>query len=126
MLKDNPYSKMIEMMNKRGNQVTGMEVGQVISPSPLTIKIGDLQIGKGDMFVADYLLANYKREITLPTTSATGQTSSASAHSHSINTVGINKGEVTFLATLKKGDLLAVYPINNNQKYIILARLVRI
>ncbi|KJR48395.1 hypothetical protein UF75_1193 [Desulfosporosinus sp. I2] len=33
-----------------------VQVGVVVSPDPLTIKLGDLQIGKENLLVADYLL----------------------------------------------------------------------
>ena len=113
-------------MNKRGSQYPTMEIGQVVSPSPLTVKIRDLQIGSEDIYVADYLLADYTREFTFPPTSVNGQTNSADGHTHSLNTVGVVKEDITFLDTVELGDLLAVYPISDNQKYVILARLVKI
>jgi len=36
-----------------------VQVGVVISSDPLTIKLGDLQIGKENLLVADYLLSGY-------------------------------------------------------------------
>lgn len=36
-----------------------VQVGVVVSPDPLTIKLGDLQIGKENLLVADHLLPSY-------------------------------------------------------------------
>lgn len=36
-----------------------VQLGVVVSPDPLTIKLGDLQIGKENLLVAEYLLPSY-------------------------------------------------------------------
>lgn len=59
----NPYSALINHMREQGgkNNTPYVQVGLVISPDPLTIKLGDLQIGKDNLLVADYLLPGYAR-----------------------------------------------------------------
>ncbi len=130
-MKDNPYSKIIEQMKKQGasSNPPSIEIGEVISPNPLTIKIGDLQVDKDNILIADYLLKEYKRKIKVPKVTATGETNSASVgdhgtHKHDVVKVGINEVELTFLDTLKQGDRLAVWPTEDKQTYIIVARVV--
>lgn len=130
-MKDNPYSKLIEQMKKRGatSNPPSIQIGEVISSNPLTVKIGDLQIDKDNILIADYLLKDYKRKIKIPEATATGKTNNVSVgdhgtHKHSVDNIGINEVEITFLDTLKAGDRLAILPTSDKQNYIILARVV--
>lgn len=130
-MKENPYSKMIEIMQKQGSTSNppAIEIGEVISPNPLTVKIGDLQVDKDNILIADYLLKEYKRKIKVPKVTATGETNSASVgdhgtHKHSVDEIGINEVEITFLDTFKQGDKLAIIPTSDRQTFIILARVV--
>ena len=130
-MKDNPYSKIIEQMKKQGasSNPPAIEIGKVISPNPLTIRIGDLQIDKDNILIADYLLKEYKRKIKIPEVTATGETNNVSVgdhgtHKHNVIKVGVNEVEITFLDTLKQGDKLAILPTSDRQTYIILARVV--
>lgn len=104
-------------------------IGEVISSNPLVIRIGDLQIDKDNILITDYLLKDYKRKIKIPEATATGETNNVSVgdhgtHKHSVDNIGINEVEITFLDTLKAGDRLAILPTSDKQNYIILARVV--
>lgn len=133
MIKDNPYSTMIKLMQKHGAKYNppSIQIGQVISPPPnIIIKIGDLQVDKDNILIADYLLPNYQRQITIPETTATGTmttelTGSPYAHTHTMTEVGI-QGKIQFTDTLKAGDTVVVMPTEDRQTYILLARLVRL
>ncbi|SHH14980.1 DUF2577 family protein [Desulfosporosinus lacus] len=54
----NPYSAIINHMRTQGAKFNTpyVQVGVVVSPDPLTIKLRDLQIGKDNLLVADHLL----------------------------------------------------------------------
>jgi hypothetical protein len=110
-MKENPYSKMIEIMKKQGaSNPPSIQIGEVIEPPPnLIIMVNDLPIDKENILIADYLLKeeNYIREY---------QTSSDRATWGNIN-------YIKYTDTLKKGELLAVIPVEDKQLYIILARL---
>jgi hypothetical protein len=130
-MKDNPYSKLIEQMKKQGatSNPPSVQIGEVISPNPLTIRIGDLQIDKDNILIADYLLKDYKRKIKIPEVVATGETNNVSVgdhgtHKHSVDKIGINEVEIIFLDAFKQGDKLAVLSTEDKQTYIILARVV--
>jgi len=130
-MKDNPYSKLIEQMKKQGatSNPPSVQIGEVISPNPLTIRIGDLQIDKDNILIADYLLKDYKRKIKIQEVVATGETNNVSVgdhgtHKHSVDKIGINEVEIIYLDTFKQGDKLAVLSTEDKQTYIILARVV--
>ncbi len=125
-MKENPYSKMIEIMQKESANTNPpiTQIGKVISPQPLIIEVGDLQVDKDNILIADYLLQNYKRKIKVPESETTGETAESNSHKHDVVKVGINEVEVTFLDTLKQGDRLAVWPTEDKQTYIIVARVV--
>lgn len=101
-----PYSKLIQQMKKQGQSVNtpAIQIGQVISTYPLTIRIGDLQIDKDNILMADYLLSGYTRKSNLT----------------------IGSGTITFTDTLNNNDRLAILPTEDKQLYIVLARVVRI
>lgn len=125
-MKENPYSKMIEIMKRQGASVNppSAQIGTVVSSNPLVIKIGDLPVDKDNILVADYLLERYKRKIKIPKVAAIGETGINNEHKHSVDSIGIDEVEITFLDTIKQGDKLAVLPTEDKQTYIIIARMV--
>ncbi len=132
-MKENPYSKMIEIMQKQGatSNPPSIQIGEVIEPPPnLIIKVNDLQIDKDNILIADYLLKDHMREVRTDTMTntpskqyVTGATTVNSNHSHSIANLTLENTKIYTEDTLEKGDLLAVLPVHDRQLYIILARL---
>lgn len=107
-MKDNPYSALIKIMREQGAKYNppSIQIGQVISPPPnIIIKIGDLQVDKDNILIADYLLPNYKRHITIPTVdkasgSLQGEISGASVrdhepHMHNVTKIGLQDRDAT-------------------------------
>lgn len=131
-MKDDPYSTLVRIMREQGAKYNPptIQIGKVIAPPPnLVIKIGDLQIDKDNILIADYLLPNYQRQISIPMTSGAGTMSSEivgdhGAHTHTIYQLEISQGEIQILDTLKTGDLVAVMPTGDRQTYIVLAKVV--
>jgi len=103
------------------NNTPYVQVGIVVAADPLTIKLGDLQIGKENLLVADYLLPDYSRKINIPTTAANGSTTE-----ESVTSIGIPDGVITLTDGLKADDIVALIPILEDelQTYIVLAKLV--
>jgi len=56
-MKDNPYSKMIELIKKEMAKFKTpvMQIGKVISSSPLNIQSGDLVLGENDVIIAEHV-----------------------------------------------------------------------
>ncbi|MBZ9635580.1 DUF2577 domain-containing protein [Clostridium sp. FP1] len=127
----NPYSGIVNHMREQGAKYNppAIQIGIVISNDPLTIKVGDLQISKDNLLIADYLLKDYKMEINMPSTEGTGIMSSTIVgdhgnHTHTINKLGITKGTINLRIGLIKDDEVIVFATKDEQKYIILARVV--
>ena len=80
------------------NNTPYVQIGLVVSADPVTIKIGDLQIGKDNLLVADHILPGYERKTT--------------------------GGDITFTDGLKSNDIVALIPTLDEQTYIVLARVV--
>ena len=117
----NPYSSLIEHMRTQGAKFNTpyVQVGLVVSADPLTIKLGDLQIGKDNLLVSDYLLSNYTRKITIPTTPVSGSTTE-----ESVTSIGIPDGVINLTDGLKANDVVAVISTLDEQTYIVLAKVV--
>ena len=122
------------------NNTPYVQVGIVVSPEPLTIKLGDLQIGKDNLLVADYLLPDYVRKYTadgnlkatksgsLGTTSAT-TVGSYGSHTHNVASITLDtdntqSGDFTFSDGLATDDIVALISTLDEQTYIVLARVV--
>ncbi|MGB9813537.1 MAG: DUF2577 domain-containing protein [Thermovenabulum sp.] len=131
-MKKNPYSTLIKIMREQGAKYNppSIQIGQVISPPPnIVIKIGDLQVDKDNILIADYLLPTYQRQISIPMTSGAGIMSSEivgdhGTHTHTIYQLEISQGKIQTQDTLKSGDLVAVMPTEDRQTYIVLAKVV--
>ena len=117
----NPYNEMIKKMRRQGAAYNppSIDIGKVISPDPLTIQINDMPLSKKDLLVSDFLLANYKRKISIPSTSATGSTTDGS-----IASIGIPDAELNFIKGLEKDDMVACLATSDGQKYIVLCKVV--
>ncbi|AKA68557.1 DUF2577 domain-containing protein [Clostridium scatologenes] len=116
-----PYVSILQHMQNQGKKFNppSIDIGIVISPDPLTIKIGDLQLTKDNILAADFLLSNYKRKISIPSANATGSTTDGS-----ITSITIPDAEMSFTDGLKKDDKLACLATSSEQIYIILCRVV--
>ena len=157
-----PYSGLIAMMQKEGakSNPPSFCLGEIVSISPLTIKVDELLLEQDDFLIADYLVEGYKRSIQVTSqgtmtnngnsrmngtlVSSTQNTSGGSgddsfaSHNHSINNQATFNGsyestgqytlsgesEVEFKPYLKKGDLLALMPMDGEQLYIVLCKVV--
>lgn len=149
---NNPYAELVKMMREHGSKYNppAIHLAEVLEPPPeIIIKLGDIQIDKKNILIADYLLKEYKREYK-----ATGKLKFEDAncgkttpqvvgnhgsHTHGIASLNVNTEDfpdsfviegkdpyyLWFKDTLKKGDVLAVMPTYDMQTYIILARVVR-
>lgn len=60
----NPYAEIIKMMRTHGekNNPPSIQLGEVISPpADIIIKLGDIEITKENILIADFLLEGYTR-----------------------------------------------------------------
>ncbi|MBV7275454.1 DUF2577 domain-containing protein [Clostridiaceae bacterium UIB06] len=120
---EDSYSKLINIIKQHGAAYNppSIDIGVVISNSPLTIKIGDLQLTKNNLLIADFLLPNYKRKMSIPQVSASGSTSNGQ-----ITSVAIPDGELSLTDGLKENDIVACLATEDRQRYIVLCRVVKV
>lgn len=105
-MKENPYSKFLELTKQKNDTRSAVLIGEVISPTPLTVSIGDLQIDGDDILIADYLLIEHERSYSTDRS----------------DPVWSDVGKMRYEDGLVAGDRLAILPTANGQLYIIVAR----
>lgn len=125
-----PYSEMIKLMQQHGSKYNppSIQLGEVTSISPLTIHTGDIQLNKNNLLVADYLLKDYSRNVSLESTSASGETDLQAvgdhgSHKHGITSVNF-QGPLNLEDGLKKNDIVALIQMDT-ATFLILCRVVK-
>lgn len=143
-MKESPYSEIIGMMSKHGNnRVPTIKIARVVhveetntTTLDVKIEVDDLIIDKDNLYISDYLLKEHKREVRTDTISkpfVEGIVSlvndggdNATSHIHELETFIIGQGNLYTRDTLRVDDLVAVMAVADKQTYIILSRVVRI
>lgn len=155
---ENPFSSLIDIIREQGSfyNAPDLMIGEVINPPPhIAIKVGDIQLDKDNLYIADYLLEGYKRQIQITDASismsggsASGTTSSKTlssvtvgdygshnhgSHNHNINSLSVSEANANVRGysilqdcLLKKGEKVALQQISNTNQFIVYARLVRL
>ena len=123
MESDHYYAEMLNMMREQGRKDNPTTLQLGIMQSATSVKINDLILEAEDLYIADYLVAGYTREIEKPYVSDV----SVSHSEGSSPQVSLTKQEkATYTDGLKKGDLVAVQKLNDTNMYVILARVVQV
>ena len=125
MRNDHLYAEILEMMREQGRKDNPVTLQLGVMQSSNSVKIDDLVLNSEDLYIADYLMEGYPRKITVPYVSD----ARAICHNGNYDTyavdIDLTKQEtMTYAEGLKKGDLVAVQKLNDNNKYVILARVV--
>lgn len=131
MKNDAFYAEMIEMMRAQGRKDNPIILQLGVMQSPNSVKIDDLVLKAEDLYIADYLIAGYTRQIKIPYVSrVTVDTTQhdpfgsvdAQGQYHDPDTRVSTQAKITYIDGLKKGDLVAVQRLNDTNKFVILAR----
>lgn len=131
MKNDAFYAEMIEMMRAQGRKDNPITLQLGVMQSSNSVKIDDLVLKAEDLYIADYLIAGYTRQIKIPYVS--GVTVDTTQHDpfgsvdaqgqyHDPDTRVSTQTKITYIDGLKKGDLVAVQRLNDTNKFVILAR----
>ena len=131
MKNDAFYAEMIEMMRAQGRKDSPITLQLGVMQSSNSVKIDDLVLKAEDLYIADYLIAGYTRQIKIPYVS--GVTVDTTQHDpfgsvdaqgqyHDPDTRVSTQAKITYIDGLKKGDLVAVQRLNDTNKFVILAR----
>lgn len=131
MKNDAFYAEMIEMMRAQGRKDNPVTLQLGVMQSSNSVKIDDLVLKAEDLYIADYLIAGYTRQIKIPYVSGvTVDTTQndpfgsvdAQGQYHDPDTRVSIQAKITYIDGLKKGDLVAVQKLNDTNKFVILAR----
>lgn len=113
MQSDQYFAEMLSMMREQGRKDNPTTVQLGVMQSEDSVKIDDLTLYAEDLYIADYLVSGYARELSVP------YVSDVSAD------VQVSKQDkLTCADGLKKGDLVAVQRLQNTNRYVILAKVV--
>lgn len=131
MKNDAFYAEMVQMMRAQGSKDNPITLQLGVMQSANSVKIDDLALEAEDLYIADYLVAGYTRELKIPYVSGvtvdTTQndpfgTVDSEGNYHDPDTRVTRQNKITYTDGLKKGDLVAVQKLNDTNKYVILAR----
>ena len=126
---DHYLAEMLEIMRSQGAKDNPITLQLGVMQSPTSVKIDDLVLNAEDLYIADYLVAGYTRQIKVPYVSGvsvdtTQSNPFASKDNSDPDTRVWRESQITYTDGLKKGDLVAVQKLDGNNMYVILARVV--
>lgn len=134
MKSDQYYAEMLEDMRSMGSKNNPVTLQIGVMQSATSVKIDDLVLNAEDLYIADYLVSGYTRTLKVPYVSGVtvdttqedpfGTVDSEGTY-HDPDTKTTRQTKITYTDGLKKGDLVAVQKLNNNNMYVILARVVQ-
>lgn len=127
MKNDAFYAEMINMMRSQGSKDNPVTLQLGVMQSSNSVKIDDLVLNAEDLYIADYLISGYTRQIKIPYVSSvsvdTTQSNGFAGKDNPDPDVKLSRQtQITYTEGLKKGDLVAVQKLNDTNKYVILAR----
>ena len=134
MKNDQYYAEMLNIMREQGGKDNPVTLQIGVMQSATSVKIDDLVLNAEDLYIADYLVSGYTRTLKVPYVSGVtvdttqedpfGTVDSEGNYSDP-DTKTTRQTKITYTDGLKKGDLVAVQKLNNNNMYVILARVVQ-
>lgn len=133
MQSDHYFAEMMELMRSQGAKDNPVTLQLGVMQSANSVKVDDLVLNAEDLYIADYLIAGYTRQIKVPYVSGVtvdttqsdgwGYTDANGAY-HDPDTRVSTQSQIPFLDGLKRGDLVAVQKLNDTNKYVILVKVV--
>lgn len=126
---DHYLAEMLEIMRSQGAKDNPVTLQLGVMQNPTSVKIDDLVLNAEDLYIADYLVAGYTRQIKVPYVSGvsvdtTQSNPFVSKDNPDTDTRVWKESQITYIDGLKKGDLVAVQKLDGNNMYVILARVV--
>lgn len=100
-------------------------VGEILAPPPeIKIKWNNIILDKKQIYIAEYLLAGYKREAKGHIKSGTQNADCGCGSSHSHGIDNDYTDTIIYTDTLKVGDIVSVVPVKGGQRFIVTDKLV--
>lgn len=121
----NGYERIIKMMREQGavNNPASLQLGEMISAK--TCKVGDLKLDADDLLIAQHL-TDYEIKIDIESEGELETpTTTVSQHAHAIKSITSKNTKIKVRGALKKGDLVLVQRMSDEQ-YVIIEKLVEV
>lgn len=115
----NGYERIIKMMREQGavNNPASLQLGEMTSAK--TCKIGDLKLDADDLLIAEHL-TDYEIEIDIESEGdLEAPTTTVSQHAHAVKSMTSKNTKIKVHGAPKKGDLVLVYRLSDEQYAII-------
>ena len=120
MKNDHQYAEVLEMMRSQGakDNPTLAQIG--VMQSSNSVKIDDLVLNAEDLYIADYLVAGYTRQIKVPyvagvSVDTTQSNGFASKDNPDPDTRVWKQSQITYTDGLKAGDMVLVQKLTIKQ-----------
>lgn len=126
MQSDQYFAEMLGMMREQGRKDNPTTLQLGIMQSENSVKIDDLTLNAEDLYIADYLIAEYTRELKEPYLSDVSLKVSSGEYVTGVSADLTKQETFIYKDGLKKGDLVAVQKLHNTNKYVILAKVVAV
>lgn len=126
MQSDQYFAEMLSMMREQGRKDNPTTLQLGIMQSENSVKIDDLTLNAEDLYIADYLVAEYTRELKEPYLSDVSLKVSSGEYVTGVSADLTKQETFIYKDGLKKGDLVAVQKLHNTNKYVILAKVVAV
>lgn len=124
-------NSMVNSMHNLAASHESMEssVGEILSPPPnIKVKWNNIELTKEQIYIAEYLLAGYKRtgkgHIKSGTQEKSGGKEYAEFESHDHEIDNDYTDTIIYTDTLKVGDIVSVVPIKNGQRFLITDKMI--
>lgn len=121
-MSDNPFHNLLAAMESSGSPAQGLVLGTVTSSAPLKVLVGGNTQERADLMCNAGLVDGEETEVVTRLTGAgsiAGSTSSISGVADFTLSGKLARRDV-----IKRGDRLLLLPIEDNQRYIILCKVV--
>lgn len=125
-LEGKPASQFKQLIEKYGfNKEMDLLIGSIKQVHPLRIKLKsiNLTLDESDVMVCESL-TTHSRRISLSPITLSGSTTSNDGHSHTINNLTIQEGDLVIENPLTAGDDVVLLAFENDQKYLVIDRMV--
>lgn len=114
---DNPFFTLAQQM-KPQETIQLVNIGIVISVSPLLINCNGIQLDRDDLIINKDLLKNTKRKVKIDATDVTGDLQTE--HGGTLDSFTMEDGEIKNLENTFKVGSAVVLLTNDNQKFYLI------
>lgn len=121
----NGYERIINLMREQGAVKNPASLQLAEMTSATTCKIGDLKLEADDLLIAEHL-TDYEIEIDIESEGdLEAPTTTVSQHAHAVKSMKSKNTKIKVHGALKKGDLVLVQRMSDEQ-YVIIEKLVEV